>query len=1232
MASKELELLNKIISEGQAPQEKKKEDVEFALDNIIKSNKTGDSGIGYQSDAPDDGDVLGESFLKIESGGSLGPKGTPVQGLFLKAPTPKEYAIFLKEQGEEARRKAEEGGLSNAFQFGFAETGPGGFLAAGSSEFRKQGFEPRTTGEFLAKLGGSIFGESLAFIGGPTTGFVTGRVTRELNRQMDDPNFQATRIDEDKIIEEAGKGVLEKNIFGAAGRTFNFLGKRLFPTFESKLIQDTVGRTLRETGKALGRGTTEIVGEVGTTVAAMSLLDGAEFHPETALSTALSAAFFRGKGAFEHGAKRGVLKEGMAKVLARHENIPLVEARKQVLVERGFSGLARDRTKKLKEAKELNKVTQEERIAQQEQRQIELQQRQEAERQGLDKKQLTAVEAQNQEYFNIINEAVNIDHFVNNTGLPEMKAHQKTNNKVFDEVGMFNIGDHVIDGTVAKAKKLGKEQAPQFDVQKGLGGRKPSANDGMIADAKGTAKYLFQSVTQSLANDTLAGAVMGKRYEKYANDVELRVGETDVNIVKTLSKFDVKGDKKNNIVKKYDSTDLIIDENAGRLLTKMMHNSPDKWDGFVADAVNQKLVTPEIGMKVKGIAPEWRQLYDKGSVDFEASGGKSIDKDGNLKPWQHEENYAERVIDWDMAVANPDRFVAELNRLNEGKNGFLLDTTAYNKLTGRQKKNQIKNIMAEFTMDTTMPAQGWQHRRKLKKFPDEFLVMDLDIQIEKMKDMVVRTEMNKAFGPEGEFLNQDIFAVKNEVDRKGFIGDEASAMKEKAENAARYILGKYDKGNNQINNLLEQAMNLNVVTMMATSFIVQPTQAVNNLVRTNGQTFLRAIGMRLNPSGEFTVGSGSKRGKKQLFKDKREMNYFLKNAGINLQITRQAKYDATLGKNGALRRMAEGTMKYTKFEKIDAGNRDIGGLAGMFFGDFNADQTSKKITKFMKKNNVWDIDQIVENPTLSKQLDKILLSETREFGKMNIDIAEVVAGGVVKGNEFTTQLNARQKKQAARSVEQDVNFRTRMMDLPEFRRSSWGRAVSQFGSFDFQNTKFLRDQIKAEALQGNFGPLRYAMSVGLGVGFSTLVMRHLSTKTAINLAIGEKWDKGTIFEDIKDGNYFDAILDVTQNGLLLPMWINKPVSFYKYGDIGLGPTAGRGLSAARAAGDVRKTGSIKPIVKEVIKQFSPAGYAVKNIVDPLFKKPKKQKPIIPDPTSRILRKIKRLQDPNRFIR
>ena len=211
-----------------------------------------------------------------------------------------------------------------------------------------------------------------------------------------------------------------------------------------------------------------------------------------------------------------------------------------------------------------------------------------------------------------------------------------------------------------------------------------------------------------------------------------------------------------------------------------------------------------------------------------------------------------------------------------------------------------------------------------------------------------------------------------------------------------------------------------VVTKMGLSQVAQITQRLSSVYRTNLTSALKA--------------------QRDVFKNTEQAQDFFIRAGGGLKgVTTQARAELI----GARSKTAEKFLKYTGFTKQDIQSRYVATLSGKYYAEFL-------------------VDKLKASPT-SK-------FATRRLEGMGLNPKEIAERGF--------KLNDDELYKAGQKVEIDTNFRNRVLDLPEFWTSRWGRVVTQFKSFTYAQTRLLRDHVVKEALQGNVMPLVYLLTVG----------------------------------------------------------------------------------------------------------------------------------------------------------
>jgi hypothetical protein len=89
-------------------------------------------------------------------------------------------------------------------------------------------------------------------------------------------------------------------------------------------------------------------------------------------------------------------------------------------------------------------------------------------------------------------------------------------------------------------------------------------------------------------------------------------------------------------------------------------------------------------------------------------------------------------------------------------------------------------------------------------------------------------------------------------------------------------------------------------------------------------------------------------------------------------------------------------------------------------------------------------------------------------------------GITLKGNK----LDPNQEVIAARNIVERTQFKVDPQDLPGWTSSPWGKVISQFRSFSYNQSAFLQREIIQPALQGNMLPMARFLAVGIPTGMA----------------------------------------------------------------------------------------------------------------------------------------------------
>lgn len=238
--------------------------------------------------------------------------------------------------------------------------------------------------------------------------------------------------------------------------------------------------------------------------------------------------------------------------------------------------------------------------------------------------------------------------------------------------------------------------------------------------------------------------------------------------------------------------------------------------------------------------------------------------------------------------------------------------------------------------------------------------------------------------------------------------------------------------------VLSALAKLEVVSKLALGAIAQPSQMLSAIVRTQWKgsfkNFLKAM------SGDVDA-----------------MDFAMRSGTILRSIVRESESSLTGGETDFLKRVY--------FTQMDVKSRVFGALQGASHAEFMA----KKLTDYVSK--------VGTRPFLQKEINKL----EEKFVKLGLNPKAIVdRGGHLTEDELL---------RAAQTVSTDVNFWGDSLSLPAFFRSPYGRFLTQFKSFGFQQSKLMKDHLVKPAMEwvnsggrrGDIGPLtRFALTMPLG--------------------------------------------------------------------------------------------------------------------------------------------------------
>ena len=128
----------------------------------------------------------------------------------------------------------------------------------------------------------------------------------------------------------------------------------------------------------------------------------------------------------------------------------------------------------------------------------------------------------------------------------------------------------------------------------------------------------------------------------------------------------------------------------------------------------------------------------------------------------------------------------------------------------------------------------------------------------------------------------------------------------------------------------------------------------------------------------------------------------------------------------------------------------------------------------------------------------------RELKSLGIDPASIVDG----------KLSKEQLASAAWEMARRTQFKVSAYDVPPSWKTPLGRLVTQYQSFSFMQTKFIRDEILKEAAKGNYAPLVRFIPLAITASYISGYIRNLVTgrdpkeqNKSMDIRAWDKWGK-----------------------------------------------------------------------------------------------------------------------------
>lgn len=262
---------------------------------------------------------------------------------------------------------------------------------------------------------------------------------------------------------------------------------------------------------------------------------------------------------------------------------------------------------------------------------------------------------------------------------------------------------------------------------------------------------------------------------------------------------------------------------------------------------------------------------------------------------------------------------------------------------------------------------------------------------------------------------------------KAFMQLDAVADPQMKDLATKVVRGQFGMLDNPAfgGGALEWAAKTEVITKLALGAISQPSQMMSAVVRTSYKGAMRDF---------FRFMS----------RDPEVLDFAIRSSVALRHVIRESQQTLT-GKETEF-------LDKVLFTQFDVSSRVYGAIRGAGYAEHMAQElvaTVKRGEALAQANGVVKAGaQVVGVP---KAIQKRIANITERFAKLGIDANEIVSQGGILSNE--------QLLKAAQTTSMDVNFWGDQLSLPVFYRGAYGRFLTQFKSFGFQQTKLVKDHI-----------------------------------------------------------------------------------------------------------------------------------------------------------------------------
>lgn len=510
------------------------------------------------------------------------------------------------------------------------------------------------------------------------------------------------------------------------------------------------------------------------------------------------------------------------------------------------------------------------------------------------------------------------------------------------------------------------------------------------------------------------------------------------------------------------------------------------------------------------------EVWDEGNLieTFPTRSQASAFKNANMiTELQYREDYFPHVVD--------------PKYLRKGKSrdkliDYLIET---GQVSGDYAEGTMTRNMAEAFLDATITEKRYgnlQISRQLD-LPEWAYRKDAGVLLEYLEDSAMRIEQARAFGPKDEKLYEMVLNLSEEAGAK-YSRSQAMQQFRRAKRFADAVTGR-SQNDPESSAIVNATMNTQVLSKMSTSSLGQVPQMLAGIWRGNMRAWGKAV-------ADLSL------------LNRKEAMSFVTRCGSNMTLIRNQVMKDSMGSLGGskLARASSFMLRKTGFVRMDAASRAIAAVTGMHYTDFVIDKLNKNVS----------------NPKYLRALKKL-----------GLDINEIPVN-----REGKLEPTEHQKLIAARQFEVDTNFRSRAIDLPEFRRSIPGKLVTQFKTFMYAQTKSIRKNILDEAMHGNFQPLIYMLLVS-GSGLVVNELRGQITGRDSQLQ-----------KALRDGDeeWLKLFVDSLSTAGCLGM-AEMLIQSTKYGDPQFGAFFGTLTKLGQHIADFTKTGKARHLAVGAVEQL-----------------------------------------------